>query len=151
MVVFGVSTSDAGRRFKAPASFDFDDIGPYPWTKLFEAPDSDVSTRSRSVSCRQRRTSSLDYMYSARRPFCLVSCTAVVCVSIAAVSFVWRHWLHYVRSIAYEIIGTVQQQYVCWYARTLGCVQTFFLCSGCLLYFIYNVLLREDIAAEYCT
>ena len=44
MVVFGDSTSDAGRRFNAPASFDFDDIGPFPWTKLFEDPDSDVST-----------------------------------------------------------------------------------------------------------
>lgn len=43
MIVFGDSTSDAGRRFNAPASFDFDDIGPFPWTKLFEAPDSDVS------------------------------------------------------------------------------------------------------------
>ena len=44
MVVFGDSTSDAGRRFNAPASFDFDDIGLFPWTKLFEDPDSDVST-----------------------------------------------------------------------------------------------------------
>ena len=45
MVVFGDSSSDAGRRFNAPASFDFDGIGPFPWTKLFESPDSDVSER----------------------------------------------------------------------------------------------------------
>lgn len=42
MVVFGDSTSDAGRRFNAPASFDFEDIGPFPWMRLFDAPDSDV-------------------------------------------------------------------------------------------------------------
>lgn len=42
MVVFGDSSSDAGRRFAAPASFDFDGIGPFPWLKLFEEPDSDV-------------------------------------------------------------------------------------------------------------
>ena len=45
MIVFGDSTSDAGRRFDAPASFDFEDIGPFPFTRLFEAPDSDVSER----------------------------------------------------------------------------------------------------------
>lgn len=43
MIVFGDSTADAGRRFNAPASFDFEDIGPFPWPNLFEAPDSDVS------------------------------------------------------------------------------------------------------------
>ena len=43
MVVFGDSGSDAGRRFNAPASLDMDGIGPFPWEKLFEAPDSDVS------------------------------------------------------------------------------------------------------------
>lgn len=42
-IVLGDSTSDTGRRFNAPASFDFEDIGPYPWTRLFEDPDSDVS------------------------------------------------------------------------------------------------------------
>lgn len=42
MIVFGDSASDAGRKFNAPASFDFEDIGPFPWTRLFEAPDSDV-------------------------------------------------------------------------------------------------------------
>lgn len=43
MVVFGDSTSDAGRRFDAPASFDFDSIGPFPFTQLFDEPDRDVS------------------------------------------------------------------------------------------------------------
>lgn len=45
MVVFGDSSSDAGRRFNAPASFDFDGIGPFPWEMLFEDPDCDVSAR----------------------------------------------------------------------------------------------------------
>lgn len=43
MIVFGDSTSDTGRRFNAPASFVFDDIGPFPWTYLFEEPRGDVS------------------------------------------------------------------------------------------------------------
>ena len=44
MVVFGDSISDVGRRFNAPASFDYEDIGPFPWTNLFaESDDSDVS------------------------------------------------------------------------------------------------------------
>ena len=43
MIVFGDSSADAGRRFNAPASFDFDDIGPFPWAYLFEEPGSDVS------------------------------------------------------------------------------------------------------------
>lgn len=43
MVVFGDSTSDVGRRFNAPSSFDFDDLGPFPWVKMFEAPGSEVS------------------------------------------------------------------------------------------------------------
>lgn len=47
MIVFGDSTSDAGRRFNSPASFDFDDIGPYPWTYLFEEPGSDVSAQEK--------------------------------------------------------------------------------------------------------
>lgn len=42
-IVLGDSTSDSGRRFDAPASFDFEDIGPYPWARLFEDPDSEVS------------------------------------------------------------------------------------------------------------
>ncbi|CAM9275156.1 unnamed protein product [Laminaria digitata] len=46
MVVFGDSASDAGRRFDAPASFDFDGIGPFPWKKLFEEPDSDSTFRA---------------------------------------------------------------------------------------------------------
>lgn len=46
VVVFGDSTSDAGRRFNAPASFDFDDIGKFPFTKLFEEPDSDTMFRA---------------------------------------------------------------------------------------------------------
>lgn len=48
MVVFGDSTADAGRRFNAPTSFDFDDIGPFPWTRLFEAPDSNVRENATS-------------------------------------------------------------------------------------------------------
>lgn len=46
MVVFGDSLSDSGRRFNAPASFDFEDIGPFPWKKLFVANDSEVSEES---------------------------------------------------------------------------------------------------------
>lgn len=43
MVVLGDSSSDAAdRNFNAPASFDFEGIGPFPWTRLFEAPDSNV-------------------------------------------------------------------------------------------------------------
>lgn len=42
-MVFGDSTSDTGRRFAAPGSFDFDDIGVFPWEKLFEAPENNVS------------------------------------------------------------------------------------------------------------
>lgn len=42
MVVFGDSTADSGRRFTAPASFDFEDIGPFPFKKLFNAPDEEV-------------------------------------------------------------------------------------------------------------
>ena len=48
MIVFGDSLSDAGRRFNAPASFDFDGIGTFPFTKLFEEPDSDVSAGLRT-------------------------------------------------------------------------------------------------------
>ncbi|CAM9196585.1 unnamed protein product [Laminaria digitata] len=43
MIVFGDSISDAGRRFDAPASFQFDRIGTFPFTELFEEPDSNVS------------------------------------------------------------------------------------------------------------
>lgn len=45
MVVFGDSASDTGRRFNAPASFQFEDdgIGPFPWKRLYDGPDSDVS------------------------------------------------------------------------------------------------------------
>ena len=42
MVVFGDSFSDSGRRFNAPASFDYEDIGPFPWTHLYKANDSEV-------------------------------------------------------------------------------------------------------------
>lgn len=42
MVVFSDSNADTGRRFNAPASFDFEDIGPFPWKKLFDGPDSHV-------------------------------------------------------------------------------------------------------------
>lgn len=41
-VVFGDSQSDAGRRYNAPASHVYEGIGVYPWTKLYEAPDSEV-------------------------------------------------------------------------------------------------------------
>lgn len=43
MVVFGDSGSDGGRRMFAPASFDFEDIGKFPWKKLYETPDAEVS------------------------------------------------------------------------------------------------------------
>ncbi|CAN0412526.1 unnamed protein product [Ascophyllum nodosum] len=41
MVVFGDSFSDSGRRFNAPASFDFEGIGPFPWVRLYEAKDAE--------------------------------------------------------------------------------------------------------------
>ncbi|CAN0269932.1 unnamed protein product, partial [Ectocarpus fasciculatus] len=46
MVVFGDSNSDTGRRFNAPASFQFEDdgIGPFPWKRLYDGPDSDDKT-----------------------------------------------------------------------------------------------------------
>ncbi|CAN0355555.1 unnamed protein product, partial [Ectocarpus sp. 12 AP-2014] len=46
MVVFGDSQSDAGRRYNAPASHVFEGIGVYPWTKLYEAPDSESKFRA---------------------------------------------------------------------------------------------------------
>lgn len=42
MVVFGDSNGDTGRRFNAPASFEFEDIGRWPWRRMFDGPDSDV-------------------------------------------------------------------------------------------------------------
>ncbi|CAM9491960.1 unnamed protein product [Ectocarpus sp. 12 AP-2014] len=46
MVVFGDSNSDTGRRFNAPASFQFEDegIGPFPWKRVYNGPDSDEKT-----------------------------------------------------------------------------------------------------------
>ncbi|CAN0082397.1 unnamed protein product [Ectocarpus sp. 6 AP-2014] len=46
MVVFGDSNADTGRRFNAPASFQFEDegIGPFPWKRLYDGPDSDEKT-----------------------------------------------------------------------------------------------------------
>eukprot|EP00903_Cladosiphon_okamuranus_P016937 g15612.t1 len=43
MVVFGDSTSDTGRAFEAPGAHQFQDyeIGPFPWKRLYSAPDSD--------------------------------------------------------------------------------------------------------------
>eukprot|EP00904_Undaria_pinnatifida_P002394 jgi/Undpi1/12155/HiC_scaffold_5.g01831.m1 len=46
MVVFGDSTSDVGRRFDAPASFDYPDIGKFPFERLFEDADSDSMFRA---------------------------------------------------------------------------------------------------------
>ena len=45
MVVFGDSYADAGRKFDAPASHQFEKygIGPFPWKRLYAAPNSDVS------------------------------------------------------------------------------------------------------------
>ncbi|CAM9307731.1 unnamed protein product [Ectocarpus fasciculatus] len=45
-VVFGDSQSDAGRRYNAPASHVYEGIGVYPWTKLYEAPDSESKFRA---------------------------------------------------------------------------------------------------------
>lgn len=47
--MFGDSLSDSGRRFNAPASFDFEDIGPFPWKKLFVAEDSEVRMYAAAV------------------------------------------------------------------------------------------------------
>eukprot|EP00752_Nemacystus_decipiens_P008408 g7518.t1 len=44
MVVFADSNSDAGRRYDAPASFEFEDIGRWPWRRVFDGPDSDEKT-----------------------------------------------------------------------------------------------------------
>ena len=41
-MIFGDSLSDQGRRFEAPASFEFEDIGVVPWKKIFAANDSEV-------------------------------------------------------------------------------------------------------------
>lgn len=46
MIVFSDSNADTGRRFNAPASFDFADIGPFPWKRLYDGPESDVSASS---------------------------------------------------------------------------------------------------------
>ena len=43
MVLFSDSTGDSGRRLNAPASFSFEDIGAFPWRKLFSSNDTDVS------------------------------------------------------------------------------------------------------------
>lgn len=51
MIVFGDSISDAGRRFNAPASFDYPGIGKFPFERLFEDADSDVS----DIRCVVRR------------------------------------------------------------------------------------------------
>ena len=57
IIVFGDSTSDTGRRFNAPASFEFDDIGPFPWAYLFEEPSGDVSERAiNKIECLSRST-----------------------------------------------------------------------------------------------
>ncbi|CBJ32467.1 expressed unknown protein [Ectocarpus siliculosus] len=46
MVVLGDSNSDTGRRFNTPASFQFEDegIGPFPWKRVYDGPDSDEKT-----------------------------------------------------------------------------------------------------------
>ncbi|CAN0252976.1 unnamed protein product, partial [Ascophyllum nodosum] len=41
LVVFGDSISDQGRRFEAPASFEYEGIGFAPWEKIFVANDSE--------------------------------------------------------------------------------------------------------------
>lgn len=48
MIVFGASNSDAGRAFNAPSAFQFEQygIGPAPFKRLYEAPDSNVSFTS---------------------------------------------------------------------------------------------------------
>lgn len=45
MVVFGDSSSDVGRRYNAPSSFQFEEygIGAFPWKRLYDGPESDVS------------------------------------------------------------------------------------------------------------
>ncbi|CAB1116699.1 unnamed protein product [Ectocarpus sp. CCAP 1310/34] len=45
MVVFGDSNSDTGSRFNTPSSFQFKDdgIGAFPWKRLYDGPDRDVS------------------------------------------------------------------------------------------------------------
>lgn len=50
MVVFGDSTADSGRRFSAPASFDFEGIGPFPWKKLYNVTDKEVTISARICS-----------------------------------------------------------------------------------------------------
>lgn len=46
MVVFGDALSDAGRRFAAPASFNFSEIGKFPWEKLYDAEDPEVHSNT---------------------------------------------------------------------------------------------------------
>lgn len=49
MIVFSDSNADTGRRFNAPASFDFDDIGPFPFKRLFDGSESNVSASVRDA------------------------------------------------------------------------------------------------------
>lgn len=44
MVVFADSYADTGRKFRAPASHQYEEygIGPFPWTRLYETVNSDV-------------------------------------------------------------------------------------------------------------
>ncbi len=50
MIVFGDSNSDTGRRFSADSSYDFPLIGPFPWEKLFDNSNPDVSAESSLAS-----------------------------------------------------------------------------------------------------
>ncbi|CAN0244602.1 unnamed protein product [Scytosiphon promiscuus] len=46
MIVFGDSSSDTGRRFNAPASFQFEEygIGPFPFKRLYDGSGTDTKT-----------------------------------------------------------------------------------------------------------
>ncbi|CAM9756137.1 unnamed protein product [Scytosiphon promiscuus] len=46
MIVFGDSNADTGRRFNAPASFQFEEygIGPFPWKRLYDGSGTDTKT-----------------------------------------------------------------------------------------------------------
>ncbi|CAM9755997.1 unnamed protein product, partial [Scytosiphon promiscuus] len=57
MIVFGDSNPDTGRRYNAPASFQFEEygIGPVPWKRLYDGSGTDTKTAAYRGLCHQRQ------------------------------------------------------------------------------------------------
>ncbi len=52
-IVYGDSNTDVGRRYMSDNSYQFPDIGPFPWPQLYDASNPDVSVpASRATSPR---------------------------------------------------------------------------------------------------